>query len=210
MLKAIIVKNFKCFKEETVFPLGQLTLLTGINGRGKSTMLQSLLLMRQSIEHNENGGQLVLNGSCVNLGGFNEIRNSNVSREESIIFKYLYEDIGELTENNPFKIVGYAQYSFEENYQDDMVAQISRIEFDDDIIVEYFDKVDSNIYNSIRYKIDSVYPKSVQSKFDFERIVYKYISDSLKEKETTISSPCLRPRYPMSARPNPTAQRVGG
>ncbi|NES24399.1 MAG: DUF3696 domain-containing protein, partial [Symploca sp. SIO3E6] len=46
-----------------------------------------------------------------------------------------------------------------------------------------------------------VYPKSVQSKFDFERIVYKYISDSLKEKETTISSPCplfkLLPSKPM-------------
>ncbi|MEQ8536230.1 MAG: AAA family ATPase [Coleofasciculus sp. D1-CHI-01] len=78
MLKKIIIKNFKCFREETEFPLGQLTLLTGINGRGKSTMLQSLLLMRQSIEHNDNAAQLVLNGSCVHLGSFNEIRNSNI------------------------------------------------------------------------------------------------------------------------------------
>jgi len=186
MLKTIIIKNFKCFKQETVFPLGQLNLLTGINGRGKSTMLQSLLLMRQSIEHNNNGSQLVLNGSCVNLGSFNEIRNSNVSREESIIFKYLYEDIGELTENNRFKIVGCAQYSFEENYQDDMVAQISRIEFKHNI-VEDFDNIDSHKDGSTSYKMNAVYQKSNQSsipnKFEFDKSMYEYISDIPEEEK---------------------------
>ncbi|NER22737.1 MAG: DUF3696 domain-containing protein [Symploca sp. SIO1C2] len=183
MLKAIIVKNFKCFKEEVKFPLGQLTLLTGINGRGKSTMLQSLLLMRQSIEHNDNGAQLVLNGSCVNLGSFNNIRNSNVSREESIIFKYLHEDIGELSENNSFKIVGSAQYLFEENYQDDMVAQIHNIEFDENIIVEYFNKIDSsNTYGSIPHNINSVYQNLSPDQFKLDRRVYKYISDIPEEK----------------------------
>ncbi len=53
MLTQIKLTHFKCFKEETSFPLSQLNLLTGINGRGKSTLLQSLLLMRQSVEHNE-------------------------------------------------------------------------------------------------------------------------------------------------------------
>ncbi|NET59905.1 MAG: DUF3696 domain-containing protein [Symploca sp. SIO2E6] len=205
MLKAITVKNFKCFKEETKFPLGQLTLLTGINGRGKSTMLQSLLLMRQSIEHNDNGAQLVLNGSCINLGSFNEIRNSNVSREESIIFKYLYEGIGDITENNRFKIFGSAQYSFEENYQDDMVAQIKMIEFDDDIIVKYFDKLDSNTYDSIPYKINSAYQNLSQNQFNFNRSVYKYISDIPEEKK--FNGPChlfkLLPSVPMVGLQNP-------
>ncbi|NEQ68647.1 MAG: DUF3696 domain-containing protein [Symploca sp. SIO2D2] len=183
MLKAIIVKNFKCFKEEVKFPLGQLTLLTGINGRGKSTMLQSLLLMRQSIEHNENGAQLVLNGSCVNLGSFNNIRNSNVSREESITFKYLHEGIGEIKANTRFKIFGSAQYYFEENYQDDMVAKISQIEFDGDITVEYFNKLNNNIYDSIPYKINLVYKKSIHNSFLFNKSIYKYISDIPEEEK---------------------------
>ncbi|KHD08038.1 hypothetical protein PN36_12565 [Candidatus Thiomargarita nelsonii] len=84
MLTQIKLTNFKCFKEETSFPLSQLNLLTGINGRGKSTLLQSLLLMRQSIEHNERTTQILLNGTCVNLGNFNDIRNSNTSKNESI------------------------------------------------------------------------------------------------------------------------------
>jgi len=196
MLKAIIITNFKCFKEETVFPLGQLTLLIGINGRGKSTMLQSLLLMRQSIEHNQHGAQLVLNGSCVNLGSFNEIRNSNVSREESIIFKYLYEDYIRGIIAKKCKIFGSAQYYFEENYQDDMVAQIRRIEFYDNIIVNYFNSLDNN---SILYKINSVYQQSTQRPFWFDRSVYEDISE-IPEKKTN-SGHCyllkLLPKVPI-------------
>ncbi|EDX75164.1 hypothetical protein MC7420_2168 [Coleofasciculus chthonoplastes PCC 7420] len=184
MLKKIILKNFKCFKEETDFPLGQLTLLTGINGRGKSTMLQSLLLMRQSIEHNDNAAQLVLNGSCLNLGSFNEIRNSNISREESIVFRYLYEDNIEVPKNNNSKIIGAAQYHFNENYEDDMVAQISRIEFNDEIIER-----DSNQLNSISYKLNSVYEKSDECNQDLHPNRFNFIF-STQEKENKNNGSC--------------------
>jgi predicted ATPase len=88
MLTQINLTNFKCFKDGTNFPLSRLNLLTGINGRGKSTLLQSLLLMRQSVENNKEITQILLNGSCVNLGNFDDIRNSGTSKKESIIFKY--------------------------------------------------------------------------------------------------------------------------
>jgi len=65
MLTKVELKNFKCFKDKIQFPLRQINLLTGINGRGKSTLLQALLLMRQSIEHSEVTTQILLNGSCV-------------------------------------------------------------------------------------------------------------------------------------------------
>ncbi len=73
MLKEIRLKNFKCFREETTFPLSTINLLTGINGRGKSTLLQSMLLMKQSVEHNEYTNKLILNGNCVNLGTYEDI-----------------------------------------------------------------------------------------------------------------------------------------
>lgn len=47
MLRALELTNFKCFAKQGV-ELGALTLLTGLNGMGKSTVLQSLLLLRQS------------------------------------------------------------------------------------------------------------------------------------------------------------------
>ncbi len=71
MLTQIKLTNFKCFETETTFPLGQLNLLTGINGQGKSTLLQSLLLMRQTTER-ETATVVFLNGSCLNLGTFED------------------------------------------------------------------------------------------------------------------------------------------
>ncbi len=88
MITEIRLKNFKIFKEETIFPTNRLTLLTGVNGAGKSSMLQPLLLMRQSIEHDERTTQIIFNGSCVELGSFMDVKNSDTPREEPIVFGF--------------------------------------------------------------------------------------------------------------------------
>lgn len=49
MIKKISVKNFKCFERITV-DFKELNLFTGINGMGKSTLIQSILLLRQTYE----------------------------------------------------------------------------------------------------------------------------------------------------------------
>jgi predicted ATPase len=88
MLTEIKLTNFKCFKEETAISLSKFNLFTGVNGAGKSTALQSLLLMRQSIEHNPYTTELILNGSCVNLGSFSaDVKNIENSKEKSVIFE---------------------------------------------------------------------------------------------------------------------------
>jgi len=68
MIKSISLRNFKCFEMET-FELGQLTLLSGLNGMGKSTVLQSLLLLRQSQMNGmlQDVG-LELNGNLIRIG----------------------------------------------------------------------------------------------------------------------------------------------
>jgi predicted ATPase len=47
MIEALELTNFKCFAKQRI-DLGAVTLLAGQNGMGKSTVLQSLLLLRQS------------------------------------------------------------------------------------------------------------------------------------------------------------------
>ncbi len=47
MLKRLQIKNFKALKE-TDLSLGRLNLLAGINGMGKSSLVQALLLLKQS------------------------------------------------------------------------------------------------------------------------------------------------------------------
>lgn len=92
MLKQIKLTNFKCFQGETTFPLSNFNLLTGINGSGKSTFLQALLLMRQSIEYDIYTTRLALNGSCVNLGGFDDVRNHNITKSEPIFFEFEFHN----------------------------------------------------------------------------------------------------------------------
>lgn len=92
MLKEIRLKNFKCFREETTVPLSTINLLTGINGRGKSTLLQSMLLMKQSVEHNEYTTRLILNGNCVNLGTYEDLKNSESDLGDEVEIGFEYED----------------------------------------------------------------------------------------------------------------------
>ena len=47
MLTRIKIENFKCFKELDL-KCAPLTLLTGINGTGKSSVFQALMLIRRT------------------------------------------------------------------------------------------------------------------------------------------------------------------
>ena len=50
MISSIEIKNFKSIKSK-VFALRNLNVLLGLNGQGKSSFIQSLLLLRQSQRH---------------------------------------------------------------------------------------------------------------------------------------------------------------
>lgn len=68
MISKIKLKNFKVFKEEG-FSIAPFTLITGINGMGKSSIIQSLLLLKQSFEINylQSRGEVDLDAGFVNL-----------------------------------------------------------------------------------------------------------------------------------------------
>lgn len=68
MLDILHLASFKCF-EAIDLPLGPLTVLSGINGGGKSSVIQSLVLLSQTLAEREWSRSLVLNGSSLTLGG---------------------------------------------------------------------------------------------------------------------------------------------
>jgi predicted ATPase len=68
MIKLLHIENFKCFEDQR-FELGNLTLLTGLNGTGKSSVIQALLLLRQSYQDQSlQDKKLLLNGDLIQLG----------------------------------------------------------------------------------------------------------------------------------------------
>lgn len=72
MLSRIDLRNFKCF-ELLRLPLATLTLLTGSNASGKSSALQSLVLLHQTMREHEWSTRLMLNGESVKLGTVSDV-----------------------------------------------------------------------------------------------------------------------------------------
>jgi predicted ATPase len=67
-VKRLQIRNFKALKSADLH-LGQLNLLTGLNSMGKSSLIQALLLLKQSRHSLLSSGTLSLNdGEYVALG----------------------------------------------------------------------------------------------------------------------------------------------
>lgn len=67
MLTRIDLKTFKCFAD-LALPLAPLTLLSGTNASGKSSILQALVLLHQTMREHEWSRRLMLNGTVLRLG----------------------------------------------------------------------------------------------------------------------------------------------
>lgn len=72
MLKSITLENFKPFGSGHAVRLAPITLIYGPNSSGKSSLIQSLLLMRQTFTQQgvRSKNDLITSGSFVNLGSF--------------------------------------------------------------------------------------------------------------------------------------------
>lgn len=92
MIRKIDVCNFKCFERMSI-ECRDLNLFTGVNGMGKSTLIQVLLLLRQTYERNRFGtdGEILLNGRYVNLGTIKDI-SYWYKKEDDIILRVEEDD----------------------------------------------------------------------------------------------------------------------
>ncbi len=72
MLDRLDLQFFKCF-QQLKLPLRPLTLLSGSNASGKSSVLQTLVLVHQTIREHEWSTRLMLNGDAIQLGTVQDI-----------------------------------------------------------------------------------------------------------------------------------------
>ena len=78
MISALSLTHFKAFRHLSL-PIRPLTLLTGLNSSGKSTVLNSLALLRQSIVAESSSA--VLNGPLLRLGTAEDVLNEDAADE---------------------------------------------------------------------------------------------------------------------------------
>lgn len=94
MLKSISLENYKCFKKLKVddkeeLEIAPLTVLCGVNSSGKSSIINSLLLQKQSYEDSTISNSIKLNGEYTKCGRFNDISFKRTNN--TITFTILYE-----------------------------------------------------------------------------------------------------------------------
>lgn len=81
MLKSISLENYKCFRDKTDIEIAPLTVLCGVNSSGKSSILKSLLMLKQSYEDNSVSNTMLFNGKYIDNGTYKEILNENHTEE---------------------------------------------------------------------------------------------------------------------------------
>ena len=84
MLTRIDLRHFKCF-ETLKLPLRPLTLLSGGNAAGKSSVIQALALLHQTMREHEWSQRLMLNGSAVRLGTVADVVDQVHGSRECVI-----------------------------------------------------------------------------------------------------------------------------
>jgi len=72
-IRAISVRGFKCFAAESRIEIRPLTILAGANSSGKSSIMQPLLLMKQTLEATYDPGALLLSGPNVKQTAFEQL-----------------------------------------------------------------------------------------------------------------------------------------
>lgn len=89
MLSKIYLSNIKCF-EKLELSFGNLTLLSGVNSMGKSTVIQALLLLRDSYESNFLNKGIFLNNDYTQIGLGKDLLNSRAAKDD--LFQIGIED----------------------------------------------------------------------------------------------------------------------
>ena len=86
VLHSLLIKNFKSIGNQEKIDFGNLTLLCGENSSGKSTIINTLLLLAQSGHHfyQQPDTSFPLNGVVQQLGSIENIKNKNSNSEISI------------------------------------------------------------------------------------------------------------------------------
>ncbi|HGF6562461.1 DUF3696 domain-containing protein [Providencia sp. wls1922] len=87
MIIGIGLKNFRSFTDRTFIELKPITVFVGKNSSGKSSLLRTFPLLRQSVEENTTG-PILWYGRYVDFGDFSDVLSRN-SEAKEITFSFL-------------------------------------------------------------------------------------------------------------------------
>ena len=85
MIKQWTLFNFKSVQNETKLAMAPLTIFAGANSSGKSTFLQSILIVAQTLADKVRSRSVVLNGALAQLGQFDDLKSIDSDADQIVI-----------------------------------------------------------------------------------------------------------------------------
>lgn len=150
-LKQIIIDNFKSYSKETIIDTSDLSVFMGANSSGKSTALQALLAIKQTVECNSPGVDLLLLGKYVMLGDFGEVLNDKNRDGISLGISVQSNEPHDEYEEGMKKII----WQFQKRSDSNQHVELSKvlIYMDDDVIS--YERQEEDLFDIIINKMPS-------------------------------------------------------
>ena len=105
MITNYSIENFKVFSDKTNFKFSPITLIYGPNSSGKSSIIQSLIVLKESVLKNSQIHGLRSNNSFFELGSYGSVVNKHDTKkvisfeisnhDDTFVFNYAYKSLAE-------------------------------------------------------------------------------------------------------------------
>ena len=165
-LNTITFNNFRIF-ENNSFQFKPLTILTGPNSSGKSTVVKSLILLQENLE-TSNLGRLTFKDGSHKLGNFQSILTRN-SKKNAVTFDLKYENTKYKDAKNYHLLNGIEYINLIRTYEQDIHQS------QNGILTYYEIKIDNEITLIKCYKGD----KSFQIDINHDWFITKILKNNL-------------------------------
>ena len=184
-LNGLLVENFKSYENMTCIPVSDLSILMGANSSGKSTALQTLLVLKQTVECNSLDIDLLLSGKYVTLGDYEDVVNNSQKKYFSLGVSVIGDRFTENYDNNNVTDIAWKFISSKE--RDITLKEIDfRIANDKIKLIRSKDYIYDIIINekntALSVKINNLLCNRLYVNYhsDFNMLFYEFLSEILK------------------------------
>jgi len=122
MLTEYQLTNFKAFGETVTIPIRPITLIFGPNSSGKSSILQSLLMLKQTLEKNHDLNSLIPKGRYVDLGSYHELIHASKKAGDYFSFQMKFSNIETALSQQADSVLGLSNLYLEDD-RDELLAK---------------------------------------------------------------------------------------
>lgn len=172
-----MLEGFKSIYDYTEFELFPMTVFTGANSSGKSSVIQSILLSTQTLQNNIHTKPIILNGQIVRLGNYYDIHSHN-SKDSNITVGFELEIDEQDSHRGPF----FSLEDGEEESEHKLISCKYKFTVDDDM-------TDSSALQPIISESSmSVFNKEKSKKYSEIKIIRSNVSVENKANKLGITN----------------------